>query len=128
MDPITSVLFLVAAIAGGLITIGTAIRYAWKGLRILFKVVDQVEFIFHEVKPNSGSSMKDQMNRFDDGLVTVKDGLADVKVQVEEGLTAVRQLFDEHLAQHLSDRALASEEHQEVMDVTSPSIKRTPTQ
>jgi hypothetical protein len=137
MDPV-SIVLIAGGVAGALLTIYHLAKAVLSGARKFFRAVDQVEFIFHEVRPNSGSSMKDQVNR-------VEDGLEKVNTRVDQAIAAIKELFDEHLSQHLTDReaahsehqavvaqnvrdrTLATADHQEVMDISSPSIKKTPT-
>lgn len=56
---------LIAGILVGLAIIGRAFWGAWKFARRLVDVVDWIEDIYTEFKPNSGKSIKDTVNRID---------------------------------------------------------------
>ena len=61
---------LIAGILLGLAVIGRACWGTWKFTRKLMDVVDWIEDIYVEFKPNSGKSIKDTVNRIDRNVTT----------------------------------------------------------
>lgn len=61
---------LIAGILIGLAVIGRAFWGVWKFTRRMVDVVDWIEDIYIEFKPNSGKSIKDTVNRIDRNVTT----------------------------------------------------------
>ena len=58
MDALQRWLTLLALVAAALAALGYVSRQVWRGFKILDKVSD---IVLHELRPNSGSSMKDDV-------------------------------------------------------------------
>ena len=64
----THIVTLVATYAVALAGIASGVRLWWKANRRLHRIIDVLEFVEAELKPNHGSSLRDAIDRLERDL------------------------------------------------------------
>lgn len=93
MDALQRWLALVSLLAASLAALGYLARQAWRGFQLVQRVHDLLE---HELTPNGGSSMRDELIAVARALGAVQRDVSEVKLEVGD-LTTAKQTAHELL-------------------------------
>lgn len=95
--------FDVVAIVSLIIGIGTIVSTSALGVRWLVK--HYFEEIKHELKPNSGQSMKDQVNRMENDILLLKDQNVDgndYHKRLDQKIDSLTEMFITYISSRTS--------------------------